>query len=120
MSLPRTDIRAAVTPVFAALGDITRLELAHRLADGSPRSIAQLADGLELSHQGVTKHLKVLESAGLVRAQKVGRERRYVCEPETLQTASSYLNDIATQWDGALARLKAFVEGDSTSDGGNG
>ncbi len=106
------DVRAAstFTPVFAALGDANRLALVHRLTVGEPRSIAQLAQGLGLTHQGVTKHLKVLEEAGLVRASKVGRERQYVGEPETLHAAQAYLSEVAALWDEALQRLKNFVE----------
>ena len=99
-----------LTPVFAALGDVTRLQLVHRLSAGEPRSIRQLAEGLGLTHQGVTKHLKVLEGAGLVVGGKVGRERQFTCEPELLHEATRYLDDIARQWDDALLRLKAFVE----------
>lgn len=97
-------------PVYAALGDPNRLRLVNQLSQGQARSIAQLAQGLEISHQGVTKHLKVLEQAGVVQAHKVGRERRYVCEPEVLQAASAQLTRIADQWDEALANLKDFVE----------
>ena len=65
-----------ISPLFAALGDATRLRLVHKLGEDSPQSIAQLADGLGLTHQGVTKHLRVLEGAGLVSGRKVGRERQ--------------------------------------------
>ena len=99
-----------ISPVFAALGDTTRLELVQRLGQGAPRSIAQLADGLGISHQGVTKHLKVLESAGLVQANKVGREKRYECATSRLHAAQHYLNDVASQWDTALERLRSLVE----------
>ncbi len=99
-----------LAPVFAALGDVTRLQLIDRLAAGEPRSIAQLADGLELSHQGVTKHLKVLEGAGLVHGHKVGRERHFVCEPQRLHEAEVYLADVGRLWEDALLRLKQFVE----------
>jgi DNA-binding transcriptional ArsR family regulator len=97
-------------PVFAALGDKTRLKLVDRLVDGRPRSIAQLADGLDLTRQGVTKHLRVLERAGIVRARSVGRESQFTYVPEPLERVRSYLNDVSAQWDDALARLKAFVE----------
>ncbi len=99
-----------ISPVFAALGDATRLELVQRLGQGEPRSIAQLALGLDISHQGVTKHLTVLEGAGLVKAEKVGRERRYACAPEQLRAAQNFLDEVSRQWDGALGRLQALVE----------
>ncbi len=104
---------AQLSPLFAALGDVNRLRLVHRLGDGPPRSIAQLAEGLGLTHQGVTKHLKVLENAGLVDAHRVGRERRYRCRPERVREAQAYLDEVGREWDAALLRLKDFVEGNS-------
>lgn len=97
-------------PVFAALGDATRLELIGRLCDGRPRSIAQLTSGSGLTRQGVTKHLRVLERAGLVRSTRVGRESRFRYCPEPVDGARSYLDAVSRQWDEALLRLKAFVE----------
>jgi DNA-binding transcriptional ArsR family regulator len=97
-------------PVFAALGDATRLELVSRLNDGQARSIAQLTDGLDLTRQGVTKHLRVLERAGIVSSSNVGRESQFTFEPEPVKQAISYLDRVSEQWDDALARLKSFVE----------
>lgn len=111
MSSPNT-LRAPrnSAPVFAALGDATRLKLVGRLVDGRPRSIAQLADGLDLTRQGVTKHLRVLQRAGIVKARSVGRESRFTFVPEPVDRARSYLDAVSAQWDDALARLKTFVE----------
>ena len=97
-------------PVFAALGDATRLKLVGRLVDGQPRSIAQLADGLDLTRQGITKHLRVLQRAGIVKAKSVGRESQFTYVPDPVDRARSYLEGVSAQWDDALARLKAFVE----------
>jgi DNA-binding transcriptional ArsR family regulator len=97
-------------PVFAALGDATRLRLVGRLIDGQPRSIAQLADGLDLTRQGITKHLRVLQRAGIVRAKSVGRESQFSYVREPVERARSYLEAVSAQWDDALARLKVFVE----------
>ncbi len=97
-------------PVFAALGDTTRLKLVSRLGDGQAHSIAQLTDGLELTRQGVTKHLRVLEQAGLVRSSRVGRESRFTYVPEPIEDARSYLDSVSEQWDDALSRLKSFIE----------
>ena len=97
-------------PVFAALGDVTRLELVIRLSDGRPRSIAQLTSGLNLTRQGVTKHLEKLEGAGIVKRQHVGRESRFVFTPEPILRLQDYLARASKQWDEALARLRAFVE----------
>ncbi len=97
-------------PVFAALGDATRLELVSRLNDGQTRSIAQLTDGLRLTRQGVTKHLRVLERAGIVSSSRVGRENQFTYVPEPIQHVRSYLDTVSVQWDDALSRLKTFVE----------
>lgn len=97
-------------PIFAALGDATRLTLVGRLVDGQPRSIAQLADGLDLTRQGVTKHLRVLQRAGIVKARTVGRESRFTYVPQPVERARSYLEAVSAQWDDALKRLKIFVE----------
>jgi DNA-binding transcriptional ArsR family regulator len=109
---PPNAARAPKNParVFAALGDATRLKLVGRLVDGQPRSIAQLADGLDLTRQGVTKHLRVLQRAGIVRAKSVGRESRFTFVPDPVARARSYLDGVSTQWDEALSRLTAFVE----------
>ena len=97
-------------PVFAALGDATRLELVSRLSDGQGHSIAQLTGGLSLTRQAITKHLRVLEQAGIVSSSRVGRESRFTYLPEPIEQARSYLNTVSEQWDDALSRLKAFVE----------
>ena len=97
-------------PIFAALGDQTRLALIARLGGGSPLSISRLTQGLALTRQAITKHLRVLENAGLVRGVRHGRERHFELEPEALDDARSALESISRQWDDALARLKSFVE----------
>ena len=97
-------------PVFAALGDATRLRLVALLCAGGAMSIAQLTVGTEISRQAVTKHLQVLAEAGLVRDAKLGRERRWELEPSRLDEARRSLDAIAAQWDAALLRLKSFVE----------
>ncbi len=97
-------------PVFAALGDITRLELVSRLSDGKQHSIAQLAEGLDLTRQGVTKHLHVLQNVGVVTCERVGRESRFTIRPDPIAKARDYLARASTQWDEAVERLRASVE----------
>lgn len=97
-------------PVFAALSDATRLTLLAKLSDGLPCSIARLGDGLEISRQAITKHLRVLESAGIVRGESAGRECLFQLDAKPLEDARDYLSQVASQWDDALARLKNFVE----------
>ena len=96
--------------LFSALGDPTRLAIIERLHGGEPRSIAQLSGGLNLTRQGVTKHLRVLERAGIVSSQRQGRENQFRCRPESLDRAKAYLETVAQQWDVALDRLKYLVE----------
>ncbi|RUL71098.1 ArsR/SmtB family transcription factor [Dyella choica] len=97
-------------PVFAALGDETRLRLIALLCTGSALSIAQLTAGTEITRQAVTKHLQVLADAGLVRDLRQGRERLWEFEPSRLEEARRSLDAIAQQWDQALLRLKAMLE----------
>ncbi|MBD8882094.1 helix-turn-helix transcriptional regulator [Rhodanobacter sp. 7MK24] len=97
-------------PVFAALGDATRLKLLAALCAGGALSIAQLTTGTAITRQAVTKHLLVLAEAGLVHDNWQGRERLWELEPSRLDEARRSLDAIAAQWDQALARLKHFVE----------
>jgi DNA-binding transcriptional ArsR family regulator len=97
-------------PLFAALGDTTRIELLGRLSGGAPESIARLSAGTALTRQAVTKHLTVLERVGLVRSRRRGREHLWQLEPQRLDDARGWLDVISRQWDDALERLKQFVE----------
>ena len=97
-------------PVFAALGDETRLRLIAVLCAGGAMSIAQLTSGTQITRQAVTKHLHVLADAGLVRDVKSGRERLWEFELEKLDEARHSLEMIAQQWDHALLQLKRAVE----------
>ena len=111
MSNPRAEARRAdPAPIFAALGDKTRLSLLTTLSDGEKRSITRLSENTRLTRQAVTKHLRVLETAELVRRSRIGRESRFAFRPEPLCDTMSYLDRVSAQWDGALGRLKAFFE----------
>lgn len=101
---------ARAAPLFAALGDETRLFIVARLSAGESMSIVRLAAGTGVTRQAVTKHLRVLSSAGLVRDRRAGRERVWALEPEPLLEAQRSLARISAQWDQALGRLKTFVE----------
>jgi len=109
MSSPEAG-RADLTPIFAALGDRTRLSLLSKLSDGDARSIATLSADTLLTRQAITKHLRVLESAGLVSSLRVGRESRFAGRREAIDAARAYLDKVSRQWDDALARLRTFVE----------
>jgi DNA-binding transcriptional ArsR family regulator len=96
--------------VFAALGDETRLSLVGKLSNGPPQSISRLAEGSTLTRQAITKHLRVLEGAGVVHSVRVGRESLFEFKPAPLKEIRSYLERVSDQWDDALARLKSFVD----------
>lgn len=96
--------------MFAALGDETRLALVAQLSSGAPRSVAQLTEGSQMTRQAISKHLRVLESAGLVHCARHGRESRYQLDPGSIEGPRRFLEEISAQWDQALARLKSFVE----------
>lgn len=98
-------------PLFAALGDGTRLRLLVRLSAVGPLSIARLCAKSSVSRQAITKHLEVLAQAGLVQSVRRGRERIWALTPTRLADAHHYLDGISRQWDAALDRLKKLVDG---------
>ncbi len=98
--------------VFAALGDETRLSIVGKLSDGQPHSISDLTKGTKLTRQAITKHLRVLEGAGVVSGVRSGRETLFAFNPETISEAREYLDLVSEQWDDALSRLKSFLEDD--------
>ncbi len=102
--------RRAYAPIFAALGDETRLGLVAKLSEGQTHSIAKLTEGTRLTRQAVTKHLRVLEAARIVRSVRAGRENLFELDPAPIRQVRDYAEVVSAQWDSALARLKAFVE----------
>jgi DNA-binding transcriptional ArsR family regulator len=97
-------------PVFAALGDETRLQLVSRLCNNGPTSITRLTDGFPMTRQAVTKHLRVMQKSGLVRSSRHGRENIWQLDQRRLSDVRHYLDLISKQWDDALGRLRGFVE----------
>jgi DNA-binding transcriptional ArsR family regulator len=97
-------------PIFAALGDETRLGLVARLTSEGPLSITRLSSGAKVTRQAITKHLHVLADAGLVHARRRGREQLWEVDPRQLDQARHYLDLISRQWDEALERLRSSVE----------
>ena len=96
--------------VFAALGDGTRLSIVAKLCGGQPQSITQLTENSRLTRQAITKHLRVLEGAGIVHGVRAGRESLFQFDPAPMEEIKSYIDRVSEQWDHALGRLKAFVE----------
>lgn len=100
-------------PIFSALGDPVRLAIVARLSNEGPLptiELRQCAGGV--SRQGVTKHLQVLEDAGLVESDRVGRDRQWRLRAQQFAAMRDTLDRISAQWDERLERLRAFVEGD--------
>jgi DNA-binding transcriptional ArsR family regulator len=96
--------------IFAALGDRTRLSIVATLSAGTPQSVTQLTEGSKITRQAISKHLRVLEGAGMVRSVRAGRETLFKLEAQPLESARDYLQRVSAQWDETLARLKSFVE----------
>ena len=101
-------------PIFAALGDPVRLAMVARLCRDGPLPTIQLKQGTPVSRQAVTKHLRMLEDAGLVQSQRVGRDRLWQIETRQLTEVRRYLDQISGQWDATVERLRRFVEDEHT------
>jgi DNA-binding transcriptional ArsR family regulator len=111
MSRPSGLVRLTeAAPVFAALGDATRLGVVARLCLEGPLSIARLSEGADVSRQAITKHLHALADAGLVTHTRSGRETLWELDPRRLETARRCLDRISEQWDAAVDRLRRLVE----------
>ena len=106
----KAESRKRQASVFAALGDETRLALLTKLCEGHQISIAQLASGSSLTRQAITKHLRVLENAGIVHGVRAGRQSMFELQPKPIDEARDYLQVVSRRWDEALARLKSLVE----------
>jgi len=102
--------KAEPATIFAALGEPTRIGLIDQLGDGAPRSISTLARDLPISRQALTKHLRVLEAAGLATVERDGRETLYRIDPAGLLAAEAWIGTVSRQWDSAIDRLKRHVE----------
>lgn len=98
--------------VLAALGDPTRRHVLDLLTDHGPASASTLVAEVEISRQGLTKHLAALVDAGVLTTGRVGREVRYAINPAALDAAAHWLDSRARQWDAQLAGLRQIAEGD--------
>jgi DNA-binding transcriptional ArsR family regulator len=103
-------------PVFAALGDATRLRLVARLSHEGPLSIARLSDDAGVTRQAVTKHLRVLADAGLAHGQRRGREQHWQLDAAALEEARRSLEHIGRRWDEVLGRLQAVLENEENGE----
>lgn len=97
-------------PIFAALGDACRWSIVARLCEHGPLPTTALrAPGARVSRQGLTKHLRVLEEAGLVDSVRVGRDRHWRVRTAQLDRVRAWLDQVSRDWDARLARLDALV-----------
>jgi DNA-binding transcriptional ArsR family regulator len=96
--------------VFEAVADPTRRQLLERLRTEGPLPLGDLAEGLPISRQAVTKHLDRLRRAGLLRVERRGRESIHELTPEPIREVADFLAPYAAAWDERLARLAAHLE----------
>src|SRR5262245_53590008 len=100
---------------FHALSDPTRRGMLASLALGE-KSIGELAGPLSMSFAGASKHVKVLEDAGLLKRRKVGRTHLIQLNAGPLEKATSWLRQWEKYWSVRLDRLEALIERDNTLD----
>jgi DNA-binding transcriptional ArsR family regulator len=96
--------------VFDALGDPHRLSMVIRLCEMGPASTSAITQSVPVTRQAATKHLALLESAGVVSSAKRGRERIWTVHTKALVDAGAYLDRLSAQWDRRIERLRALVE----------
>lgn len=95
-----------IDAVLGALADPTRRSLFERLVQAGPDTATNLADGMPVTRQAVVKHLQVLAGAGLLGAERNGREVRYRADPTAMHDAAEWMVKTGAAWDRRLARLQ--------------
>lgn len=100
----------AAAPLFDALGDPNRLRIVVRLCESGPSSTSQVTESVSVTRQAATKHLELLQAAGLVASSRRGRERIWTLQTRPLIDAGDYLTQLSSRWDAAIDRLRAYVE----------
>jgi len=103
----------AAAPVFDALGDPHRLKIVIWLCRTGPCSTSAVTQSIPVTRQAATKHLALLESAGVLSSTKRGRERIWTVHTPALRAAGDYLGSLSRHWDDRIDRLRAFVEDDA-------
>lgn len=106
----------ALDRIFGALAHPIRRALMSRLARGDGASVSELAQPFDVSLMAVSKHLTVMEEAGLVRREKDGRMRRCSLEPEPVDAAMAWLERHRAFWEDRLDALAEYLEGEPGSD----
>jgi DNA-binding transcriptional ArsR family regulator len=95
---------------FAALADPTRRAIVSLLCDG-PKSVSELSEPFDLALPSLLKHVRVLESSGLVSSEKVGRVRTCRVEPQALQATEAWIGRHVAAWERRLDRMEAHIQG---------
>ena len=108
-STPRLNSNDQLTRTFAALADPTRRAIVARLADGEA-SVTELAAPFDMSLPAVSKHLKVLERAGLITRGRRAQWRPCRLEPTALKEASDWLEEYRRLWEERLDRLDEYLQ----------
>jgi len=100
-----------ITSVLKAIADPTRREIFHALVVApTALPITQIAGQFDISRQGVTKHIKTLEDAGLVQIKSEGRERFCFANAKPLQEVNQWLKFYERFWDDALGNLGTYLD----------
>ncbi len=100
--------------VFGALADPTRREILRRLSKGSA-TVTELAEPHEMSLPAISKHLKVLEHAGLITRTRDGRLHHIGLEPKAMQSAVEWMEYYKQFWDSKLDALKEYLENEQST-----
>jgi DNA-binding transcriptional ArsR family regulator len=103
-------VREPPDELFAALADGTRRRVLRAVAEHGPVTATALADRLPVSRQAVAKHLGLLREAGLVTAERSGRETRFTAATGPLDQLAAWAETTGRRWDDRLARLRRRFE----------
>jgi DNA-binding transcriptional ArsR family regulator len=106
--MPADTLEGQLDRTFSALSDPTRRAIVERLADGEA-SVTELASPFAMSLPAVSKHLKVLEKAGLISRGRKAQWRPCRLEPEPLKEASEWLEEYRRLWEERLDRLDEYL-----------
>lgn len=116
MSKAERGSEAAKHDVFQAIADPTRRQMLHLLGDREELPVNVISGHFPMSRTAVSKHLRILADAGLVKDRKVGRETRYRLDPEPLQELKRWLAYYDRFWENKLALLRRLVEEDGSGN----
>ena len=109
---------AALDKTFAALAHPTRRAILTRLATDGSASVTELAEPFDVSLMAISKHLKVMEEAGLILRERDGRVNRCTFDPDSIRTAGHWIEMHRRFWTEQLDSLAAYLEGTSPGGGG--